>query len=461
LIEATARPAFRLRVALVVLTLAAYAPALTSPFQFDDRGSILRDDAVHGLGAALGAARVSLRPLLSLSYGLCWTLGGGSPAVFHAFNLLVHLVNVELVLRLAAAMARARGEVTPERLTPLGVAAAVLFALHPLQTEAVTYVTGRSASLATCFMLVALLCHAAGVRSARRFLTLVAAPAAFLAALASKETSAMFLLVLGAWELCVERPSVRVLLRRLGPWFAVTLLAVYALVMHPRTYALLYAALGRRSLEESVRYGLGGVAYLLARLSLLARPCIDPGLWVAPPSDGVVVVSAAALAAVLLVALRHRRGHPEALFGVVVFVLQGFVLHVLVPRVDVVNERQAYFANVGAFFAVGSLLAPFAARRRALRWVPLALGASLVPLALTYRRNLEYRTEVSLWEATVRDAPQNPRAENNLGVAYELAGRLAEARIAYTRALILEPRYAAARTNLARITPASRSRNPD
>ncbi len=444
----------RLRLALAALTLVAYAPALASPFQFDDRGSILRDPTVHGLWAAVATLGQSLRPLLKLTYGLSWTLGSGKPFAFHAFNLAVHLVNVELVVRLATEAARLRGNANEAELARVGLPAGALVALHPLQTEAVTYVTGRSASLSTCFMLAALSFYAAGIRTRRPLLQLVPAPLAFLAAVATKETSAIFPLVLCAWAACVERSPPRVLVRRLWPWLAVSLGAAYALVMHPRTYALLYAAFGRRSLADSWRYGLGGVAYLLERLLLVARPCIDPGLWLAPPAGGVVLLVGALLLGLFVLAFRQRREQPLALFGLLVFVLQACLLHVFVPRVDVINERQAYFANVGAFLAVGSLLAPYANRRRAPRWFMQLAGAStLALLALTLRRNLEYRSEVKLWEATVRDAPANPRAQNNLGVAYELEGRLVEARIAYTRALVLEPRFTAARANLERVKP--------
>lgn len=446
-----ARTAWLARAALAALVVIAYAPSLGSPFQFDDR-AIIRDPGDHGLAASFSSVGESLRPLLKASYALCWTLGGGRPALFHAFNLVTHLVNVELVMQLAVAAARPRLRGVRSSVEPTALIAGALFALHPLQTEAVAYVSGRSASLSTSFMLAALLLHAAGVRTGRRWFAWFLAPAAFLAAVASKETSASFPLVLCAWEAFVERSSLRVLVRRLWPWLVASVAAAYALVMHPRTYALLYAALGRRSFPESLRFALGGVAYLLTRLVLLARPCIDPGLWRAPPPAAVVFATGLLLAGATVASLRCRRARPLVPFGVFVFLLYAFVLHVVLPRVDVVNERQAYFADVGAFLAAGSLAAPLASRWRHRRWC-VVLTALLVALlvARTRSRNLEYAREIKLWEATVRDAPANPRAQNNLGVAYELGGRVIEARIAYTRALILEPRYAAARANLARV----------
>jgi hypothetical protein len=358
-------------------------------------------------------------------------------------------------MRLGAAAVRA---VSPRRtgeLEPTAVLAGTLFALHPLHTEAVTYVTGRSAALSTAFLLGALLLHAAGVHAGRRSFTLVLAPLAFLGALATKETSALFPFVLLAWERVIERSPWRTIARRLAPWLGVSLVALYALVMHPRTYALLHAALGQRSLVDSLSYGLGGIAYLATRLLLLRRPCIDPGLFVEPPSVTVVVLTGALLLAALILAVRRARERPLVLFGLLLFVLQALVLHVLLPRVDVINERHAYLADAGAFLAFAALAEPLVARLRQRRWlVPAAAALALGLVALTTRRNLEYRSEVTLWQATVREAPANPRAQNNLGIAYELAGRLVEARIAYTRALILEPRYAAARANLGRITPA-------
>jgi len=429
------------RVALICLTVAVYAVALTSPFQFDDRGAIVRELSVHSLSTALAALGHSLRALLKLSYALSWALGDGKSWPFHAFNLLVHLLNVELVMRIYSAATRRELGWPFAGLLPGGVVAGVLFALHPIQTEAVTYVTGRSASLSTCFMLLGLAWYVAGVRSGQRKYSWLLAPLAFLLAVATKETSALLPLLLLAWELTVEQTSLRVALRRLGLWFAVWLAAAVALIMHPRYFELLYNALGQRPFVEAWRFQLGGVAYVARRLVLWHSPCIDPGLWLAPPSNAVVYGTAALLGAALAWALLRARARPLLLFGFLLFGLQLLLVHVLLPRVDVINERHAYLANVGLFLALGSLV------RELKPWLWL-LAAVLAVLSV--RRNLEYQSEVALWQSTVRSAPGNPRAHNNLGVAYELEGQLIRARVEYAEALKLEPRYVAARENLTR-----------
>jgi len=427
------------RLALAGLTVAVYAVALNGPFQFDDRGAIVRELSVHSLSAALAALGHSLRALLKLSYALSWALGGGKTWPFHAFNLLVHLLNVELVMRLYTAATRRRLSWPFAGLMPGGVVAGVLFALHPIQTEAVTYITGRSASLSTCFLLLGLAFYVAGARSGRRLYGWLLAPLAFVLAVATKETSALLPVLLLAWELTIEQRPLRAALRRLGLWFAGWLAVASALVMHPRYFELLYNALGQRPFGEALRFQLGGVAYVARRLVLWDGPCIDPGLWLRPPGNGMVYGTAALLGLALAGAL--WRGRPLVRFGLLLFVLQLLLVHTLLPRIDVINERHAYLANAGLFLALGSLV------RELKPWLWL-LAAVLAVLSV--RRNLDYRTEVGLWQSTVRSAPGNPRAHNNLGVAYELDGQLIRARVEYAEALKLEPRYVAARENLTR-----------
>jgi protein O-mannosyl-transferase len=434
--------------ALLGATLLAYAWALATPFQFDDRGVILRETSVHSLGAALASLN-GLRPLLKLSYALCWAVGGGSPFWFHAFNLLVHLLNVVLVLRLySAAVTPAARWPFRAGLEPGALLSGLFFALHPLQTEAVTYVSGRSASLATTFLLLALLLYAHGVRTGRKRYWLGLTSLAFVAAVATKETSASLPLGLFAWDLCVERAGLKLAFKRLAPWLAIATVTSLALVMHPRYFALLYDVLGQRSLADALRFQLGGLSYLAERLLLLAPPCIDPGLWLTKPGVGLAGLAAGTTALALGVAVWRKQY--VVVFGLIWFLLQVFVPFVLLPRVDVINERHAYVGNAGLCLAFGALGATATARLGSWSRGGLAVALVLLLGVSCVRRNFQYASEVKLWQSTVKAAPKNPRAQNNLGVAYELAGRTVEAQLAYTRALALEPRYVAARDNLRR-----------
>jgi len=121
----------------------------------------------------------------------------------------------------------------------------------------------------------------------------------------------------------------------------------------------------------------------------------------------------------------------------------------LLPRLDVANDRQLYLASIGVFFAAGLAVQNWMliANRR---WLAIAFAAMLL-LGLgiaTVARNQTYGSEVALWEDAFAKSPGKPRVANNLGYAYQRAGRLAEAELAYKQAIELDPGYWRARINL-------------
>lgn len=436
---------------LFALTTAAYLWALTGPFVFDDRGVVVEADAVHSLSGLLADLSHGLRPVLKASYALSWAFGGSALA-FHVFNLLVHLVNVELVHRLARA-ARA----------PWAVAPAALFALHPIQTEAVAYVSGRSSSLSTMFMLLALLFYARGVRRRSAWYAWGAAPIAVVLATFTKETSLVTPAAFILWDVFIERPLPaspawrwRPALRRQAPWWLFGAGVFTFLIAHPGYYALLHRVVGQRSLRDALVHQLSAMRYLGGRLLLVEGPCIDPGLWLSPPRASVVIGAALVACAVGAIAraLPRRRIVADPSSGVVAFGLAWFLLHAFVPyvlvsRLDVINERHAYVANAGLFLAAGTFIARLVTSVRARRLAGAIAVAALS--VLTVRRNLDYRSPIALWESTVREAPRNPRAWNNLGVVDEQAGDRSAARAMYLRAIAVDPDFTPARQNLARL----------
>ncbi len=130
------------------------------------------------------------------------------------------------------------------------------------------------------------------------------------------------------------------------------------------------------------------------------------------------------------------------------FVLQVLALHVVLPRLDVANDRQLYLASwplaMAAVMWVRVRLHPRLA-------VPVLASAVALLAVLTLLRNQDYRTEVALWQDTVKLSPGKARVHNNLGYAYHLAGQDDAARGAYLTALRLDPQHIKARFNLKRL----------
>ena len=405
----------------------AYLPSLAGAFQFDDYNVIIGDPAVHSWGALAADAGTGIRPLLKASYALSWTMGLGAVG-FHLFNIAVHALNAALVVLVGRALCgRWLGADAP-RADAAVLAAALLFALHPAQTEAVTYISGRSGSLMASFYLGALLAYLRGSRWSAVL---------FVCALATKETAVTLPFVL----LLVDRGFTR---KQLAHW-GVLLAALAVLLLHERYFQLLTFGFSRREFFDNLPTQVGGVSYLVLRLVGLQGTNIDPALPVLDEwSPGLLFQAVLFLLLFILGAMDLRR-RPWLGFGLLWFFLQLAPTNSLVPRLDVANDRQLYLACWGLFLAASVQVALAAPPRR------VAATAALLALLLagaSVLRQWDYRSEIALWEADAAKAPWNARARNNLGYAYQQAGRFEDARREYQAALALDPGHAKARFNL-------------
>ena len=429
-----------LAVAAVVF---AWANAAEGPFQWDDYAVIVQNPRVHSLGAWAAALPSGIRPVLALTYTLQW-VAGAAAVDFHRLNLAVHLITVVLAWRLCRRIAGPTA----------AIVAALVFALHPAQTEAVTYVSGRSASLAALFYLAALLVWPSAREGApgRRALACLV----FLLSLGTKETAVTWPAALVLLEVAADPAGdFRRALRRTAPAWAVAGLGLALLATSPRYRDLLDWSLALRGPLANLPSGVQATGYLLSRLVLVHRLSIDPGLvapagWSAPLAvGGGVLVAAGGLA------LATLRRYPAPSFAVLWFLLQLLPTSSVVARTDVVSERHLYLAMLGPGFLAG-LVVEALRRRGGLASTGAAGATAIVVVALavaTHLRNRDYASEVTLWAAAVRLTPDNPRALNNLGWAWHRAGCPAEARTAYEAALRLNPGHPTAGGNLAGLPP--------
>jgi protein O-mannosyl-transferase len=426
-------------IAVALAAVLAYLPSLAGDFQFDDYNVIVDYPTVHSWQALAERVGGGVRPLLKASYTLSWTLGWGVTG-FHVFNIAVHAFNAVLLLWIGRCLSARWFGADSTRPYQAVFIAALLFALHPAQTEAVTYVSGRSVSLMASFYLGALLVYLRGGHWAVTTLL-------FLLALATKETAATLPAAMLLCELCTrERPDWKRILRRQAPYWGLLLAGALVLLLNERYFQLVSFGFTRRSLADNLLTQIGGISYLISRFIGLTGANIDPAL---PPFTGwsaAMAVQGALLAALAVLGLANLRARPWLAFGLLWFFLQLAPTNSIVPRLDVANDRQLYLAGWGLAFALFSQISLLEVPRR------LALAGGIILLitsaTASVLRQLDYRSEVALWEADVAGAPWNARARNNLGYAYRLAGRFEEARREYEQALVFDPAHAKARFNL-------------
>lgn len=436
----------RARAAILVgiIVVAAYSNAPSTSFQFDDWNVILRDPHVRSI-SSWWAGMPGIRPLLKLSYAANRALGGGAPA-FHAVNVAIHLANAMLVLVLLRRLATIHGASEREG-TFASLGGALLFALHPIQTEAVTYVCGRSVSLSALFALGSIVAWIEGRERGRRLVAFGLSPLLAACAVATKEPAIAVLPALALLAASDPRSrsrarEVRLALFAHGP---VVVAALAAILASPIYRHLLRTSLAARGIGTNLITQATAIAWLAGQI---VRPILvaDPKLPEVTSWSPFAIAAAAAIVASLAVGVLLLRLRPAVGLGILWFFVWLAPTNSILPRLDVANDRQAYLALIGPAWILAWTLSRVMAERRGI--AAAALAACLALGAATYARNRVYATEITFWEDVGSKAPHNGRAFNNLGYAYAISCRKEDAEAAFVRARALDPADYTAPINL-------------
>ena len=378
----------RARLLLLAAALLAFGASLGSGFHFDDY-AIFSDPARM---PAVWSVRQT-RPLTYLTFWLNYQVGGQDPLGYHLLNLALHLGAVmllyECLLRLL-----------PER---AAVVAAALFAVHPIQAEAVNYVWGRSIVLATLLCFAALLAWTKG----RTW----AAVAWFAIALLAKEECAAFPLVL---LLLLLPPFDR---KRLAPIAAMSGLSlaaaarvIYATAVTPGAPAGLQAGI------TPWHYFLAQGPVVLRYLRLLIVPfgfTVDPDIRVPAAWLGMAAWLAVGALAALLWKCAPRAERSWMLAGLILL----FPSSSIFPAADLAADRRMYLPMLGFAAAAGLLL-------DRVKLPGLAPAAAVALMVVSVIRTQVWMTEESLWREAVDRAPEKVRPKIQLARALPAAKAL-------------------------------------
>jgi hypothetical protein len=446
----TSRP-FVLYSLLVTVAVAAYAGALRGDFQYDDSVTILFNPHLSQWDTFVGHLDHMVRPVLYATFFVDRSLYGESATGYHLLNLLLHLGSGLLLYRI---LTHAVTEET--RYVPFWTS--LLFLIHPIQTETVTYISGRASGLMAFFFLLALFFSIKRSESLNdpkiSRLYLIGAVTSLLLSLASKETAVTFPLVLLLWDILVRRlrgASLRdAFVSHHLPFWLILLVVGLAVWSHPRYIALAQFSLGIRPLWENLLSELHAAAYALLLFFCPWKQNFDhdlppfhsPFQWPLPLD--LLLLGGLAAAACLL-----ARRFPLFSFGIGWFFVQLLPTS-LIPRNDFLSERNLYLASIGVLLSTVVLGSHLTHRHRLVQIGAggLALAVVLLFGFFTVQRNELYRDPVLLWSDTVEKSPQKARPHNNLGHAYALRDDWDRAIEEYRTAARLNPDYARAQENL-------------
>ena len=478
------KPFFAIMV-ISVAACAAYLNSLHGPFVFDDASSIVTNPTIRQLwpltqplSPPITNVTAQGRPILNLSLAVNYAVGGTEVEGYHALNVLIHLF---AGLTLFGLVRRTLAFVSEARASWLALMIAVLWVVHPLQTESVTYVIQRAESLMGLFYLMTVYCFARGAefevgrvsdppfrassvrteggsqtrpaaRTAMIWQTLAVLACAL--GMATKEVMATApLMVLCYDRTFVARSFADALQRR---W------AFYAALFG--TWLLLgwLVLQGGGNRGGSVGFGAGIEAwtYWLTQFKAVAT-YLRLTLWPAPlvfeygtfwiSSAGEIALEAALVLALL--ALTIRGLWRRTAFGFAGAWFFGILAPTsLAPGTTQMIVEHRMYLPLAAVLAVAVVGAhKLISGRRPMTAFAGFAAATLVALALTVRRNTDYRTDTALWSDTVAKRPANPLAHFMLAGAWERAGDAPRALASYAEALRLKPDFSVGQENFSEL----------
>lgn len=435
---------------IALLGAVVYLNALKNPFVYDDHRLILDNTSLQDLTnwRAILYHDIS-RPLVNLSYAIDYFIwGGANPLGFHLTNLVIHLVNILLVYGLATGLAddHRASHHEPARLDTIATAAALLFAVHPVLTQAVGFVSARAEILCATFLLIAFIAARRAMREGPRWVWVISV-AAWLLALACKEIAVMFPFALLAYDYLVAPIDARERRRRLWRLHA-PLIGVTVLLGIIRVAVLLTLEYSSSSVRW--RFALVELDVFRKYVQLVLIPvgqsifhAIDPIERLTDPR----ALGGLATVLVFVITIWKLRRQDVISFGLAWFILLLIPSSVLVvlDRGEPMAEGRLYTASIGFFLAAGGLAA--AALERAKRISPVAKArtrdigyAIIVVLALrTMTRNIVWHRASSLWLEAAEYAPHHWLPRLGLGEALHEEGRHQEAIAMYREALAFRP----------------------
>ena len=423
--------------AAIYLAFQVYAPALHGPFVFDDR---LLPYYAQDFTGRLSAWLAGVRPTLMLSYWLNYQVSK-DPFIFHVTNVLIHLVSGFLVFFIVRKLLRKARPEGAENVDLLAGLAGFVFLLHPIQTESVAYVAGRSECLSVMFFLGAFAIFL--YRRAAQVTWPTAAAVLVLsgAAVTSKEHTlvlpALLLLTDYYWNPGFSFAGIR------RNWRLYVPIAVGALAG-----GMFVARILARS--QTAGFHMGDFTWhqyfftecraFFVYLRLFVLPAGQDLDWDYPISHTILehgaIIGLAAIVALIAAAIYYRRRFPLASYGFLTYVLLMAPTSSFVPIEDPVAERRLYLPMIGLLLVAAALLQRAHLDRRKLA---AAGGAVLAALAFaTYQRSEVWASDIGLWENTARESPGKARVRFQLAHTYYTNGRCREAVSEYTETAKLE-----------------------
>ena len=426
----------------------AYLNSLLNPFIWDDAFLIAANLHIRSLGFIPRLFLENVyhqdmvgryyRPVLMTSFALDYHQWGLDPFGYHITNILIHLANALLVFGIIRLVFRRK---------LLAFLTAMLFVLHPVQVESVTYISGRADLLAAFFCLLTLyfFIRYADFDGYRRKLYFGASVLSFLLALFSKESAVVFPLILIFYETCFRKDGIKGNKSLKYAFYAAALL-VFGIIRHLVLLNVKGTLTASGSLPLSGRICLvPSIIFTYIKLLLFPKGLHmerSDFLFERPHYffEHGLILAISVLTAIAVFVWLVRKRRREALFGFGWFILLLIPVLNIIPINAFIAEHWLYLPSAGFFLLCSSaLIGLFRFESIKLCIASFAVVILVMLCTLTIRQNYIWRDPVFFYKYTLKFSPLSTRLRTNLGVEYFNLGLYKDAEREYRQALAAEP----------------------
>lgn len=420
--------------AVIAVSFLIYGNSLNNAFVSDDIPDILNNPGISDISRLLNIGSFSLS---SLTFTLNYLIAGHNPWIYHLTNIIIHIaasIFVFFFLRLFF-----------KQLSSFW--GALLFVVHPIHTENITWVSGRGHALFGLFALISFIFYVKATNHCRvKWGFFISSMAMYMLALYSGPFALLYPLMLILYDFTFRRWK-----EHWKKWMVFLGLACFRV-------SFMLGAVGGRVLTISADAGttrevnfVFKAAYsIFSHLWLLLWPAkltlYHEDLTI---SMTAIVLEVIALGLIVLLLPFIFRRAKAVFFAICLFIIFLSPTYSPVTITWLVAERYLYFPSVALSMVLAFLIERFSsAKIIKTAGVILLAAAFIVCSARTVIRNLDWKTPPDLWRATVKVSPASAKAHNNMGDVYSGEGNLNQAVKSFRRAIELKPNYADAYHNL-------------
>jgi tetratricopeptide (TPR) repeat protein len=443
----TDRSALVMLAGILIFTCLLYLPSLRGEFlNYDDTENVVNNVLIHHISLDMlrqcfsRAILYMYTPLTYISYAFDYHVLGPDPFIFKLTNLLLHLLNSALLFFLARRLFKNNA---PAALLSL------LFAVHPMNADSVSWISARSNLLSVMFFIVSLLLYIQYLKE-KRILFFILIAISYLFSLLSKTAGIMLPLVLLLIDYLTRRNiTARVILEKI-PLFIIGI-AFGLVTIYFRSDTGNPQSVMEYNLFDRFLMFFHSIAGYLVRSVLPVN--LSP-IYAYPVKNGdflpmLFYIAPLLLAGMIFLVSRMKILKREMIFGLLFFLVNVVITQAVMLEDGFMANRYGYLPCIGLFFIIAAVfdhVRQGPKRRKTVTVVSLSM--LLVAFSvMTWQRSQVWKTTLSLFSDAVKHSPGSAFAFNNLGIALYTANDMEGAISDYNQAIRLFPRYSGAYYN--------------